>query len=652
MKRCLLIVLVLCPLILPAQKAKFVHNFRWASSIAYSPDRLIMAVADGSNLYFFTAGTKTQVRQLKVKGDIASASYSVDGRFFLIAAGRKVLLFNNPSDRPDKEWEIGTEVIDAKFISNTLVAAITEKELSIYDYDAAKTVVTQAVHSKPIRALSVNRQSQYIATGGGDGKVVVYNSSDGSIVFDRQLHKNWVRALDFSPDNNIIASGDDDGKILLTDMEGNQIAEFTDARGWITSLVFSGDGKYLAAGDNKGNCFVYSVSQKMVALKLPNQTGAITDISFSFDGKELVTGAFQKDVKGWDVSSLGISPVFKIKDSKDHTPPQIFVSNPPEIQGDRYRFSKDIIDIRGTVVDESGVHSLKINGLATPIKENGNFTLYMPLTMGDNFITLEARDVNENIAVKKFVITRKDLDGEEYDVTKARNFLFVIGINDYEYWPKLNNAVKDASDVSRALMSMYNFDFDNVVLLKNEQATRNNIYKSLRSLITQVTPQDNLVIYYSGHGYYDELLNEGYWIPVDARLNASGDYLSNSDLLKIIGNISSQHTFLVADACFSGSLFSDSKRGYTENVEKFKSRWALASGRLEVVSDGTIGQNSPFTSAFLEYLKTNEKEKFPVSELIQYVKVKVAETSNQTPLGNPLKGAGDEGGEYVFYRKR
>ena len=205
--------------------------------------------------------------------------------------------------------------------------------------------------------------------------------------------------------------------------------------------------------------------------------------------------------------------------------------------------------------------------------------------------------------------------------------------------------------MATVLMGKYNFEFSNVTLVRDEQATRSNIYNGLRNLIEKVSPQDNLVIYFSGHGYFDPLLNEGYWIPADAEVNSSGSYISNTEILKILGNINSQHTFLVADACFSGALFADSRRGYTENVEKFKSRWGLASGRLETVSDGEIGNNSPFAKRVIQFLRENEKDKFAVSELIQYVKTQVAEDTNQTPIGNPLKALGDEGGEMVFYRK-
>ena len=271
--------------------------------------------------------------------------------------------------------------------------------------------------------------------------------------------------------------------------------------------------------------------------------------------------------------------------------------------------------------------------------------------MGDNFVNIEATDINDNIALKKFIISRQDLLGGDYDPSNAKNFLLVVGINKYEYWPQLNNAVKDANDLAGTLMGMYNFDFSNVTVLRDEQATRNLIYKTLRAYIEQVTPKDNLVIYFSGHGHFDELLSEGYWVPVEAHLNAEGEYLPNSSILKIIENINSQHTFLIADACFSGSLFGEQKRGFAENVEKYRSRWGLASGRLETVSDGAQGTNSPFATELLTYLRKNTKEKITVSEIIQSVKLAVSDRAEQTPIGNPLKVTGDEGGEFVFYKR-
>lgn len=632
------------------QDPKFRIRLNHTTSVQYSPDQSYLCVADQNFMHTFSASTENEIKKDKIsKSNILTFSFNSDGSILYTNTTDDLIQYHINKIESPKSWSSKEPILKSLFIEQSIIAFVTDKSLSLFDFSTNQISKIWSEHSKPIRCLDVSKTGN-LATGGGDGFVIVYKT-DGTIISKKKIHETWVRSISFSPDGLTIASGDDLGNVMLSDLKGNVLYQFTEPKGWVRALRFSGDGKYLAVGDEKGNCYFYWLERKTVSEKF--ELGQpIIDIAFKDDGKEVVIVEETKGARGWDISPLNISPVFKFKDKKDTSPPQILVSNPPNTQQERVRFSKDMIDIKGTVVDESGVRILKINNIETPIKDNGNFVLYMPLSMGDNFVNIEARDINDNISLKKFIITRKDLSGEEYDNTKARNFLFVVGINDYQHWPKLNNAVKDATDVVSTLLSKYNFDFANVVMLKNEQATRSNIYKSLRGLIEQITPQDNLVIYYSGHGYFDELLNEGYWIPIDARNKESGDYLSNADLLKIISNINSQHTFLVADACFSGSLFSDSKRGYSENVEKFKSRWGLASGRLEVVSDGEVGQNSPFTTIFLEYLKSNEKEKFPVSELIQYVKVKVAEKTTQTPLGNSLKSAGDEGGEFVFYKKK
>lgn len=340
-----------------------------------------------------------------------------------------------------------------------------------------------------------------------------------------------------------------------------------------------------------------------------------------------------------------------LRNIKDQTPPMIYVSSPSNLKEDYSQVYEDVVKITGTVIDESGIQQLTINNIATPLKENGAFTINIPLNVGETAITIEAKDINQNIALRKFTIERKNSDGTEYKVENARNFLIVIGINKYQSWPQLYNAVQDAKGVDTVLTRNYRFDPENTTLLVDEEATRFNIYEALRSHIEKITPQDNLLIYFSGHGYFDKLLNEGYWVPVDASKNDVSSYVPNSQILKIIENINSQHTFLVADACFSGSLFATASRGYAEQVERYRSRWGLASGRLEEVSDGSAGTNSPFAQSFIEYLANNTESKTAVSDLVQYVKKKVAETNSQTPIGNPLKGVGDEGGEFVFYKR-
>lgn len=237
--------------------------------------------------------------------------------------------------------------------------------------------------------------------------------------------------------------------------------------------------------------------------------------------------------------------------------------------------------------------------------------------------------------------------------SEGKNYLVILAIDEYQHWTPLSNAVKDAQDVKQVLTTQYNFTADATFELYNGDVSKTGIIGLLTEVAKTVTPNDNVLIYYSGHGHYDALIEEGYWVMAETPKGAGmvAEMLPNSTLTKYIKAIKSKHTFLVADACFSGALFASGHRGYVENVEALPSRWGLTSGTLEYVSDGQAGKNSPFCHYFLKYLKTAEKNAFPVSELIQYVKVAVANNAGQTPVGAPIKGVGDEGGEFVFRRR-
>lgn len=658
MKKLLLLILLI-PCSLTAQeyldleiKAKGVND------VAFSPDKNYLVLNEGSNILFYHAGNKTLVKTLDdVKKDVNALSFSHDSKTLAVAgADKNVYLFDLETFSLKNKYSVHDQPVEfVKVLQNrNKVLSASKNKIALYDANSNKAIFTVAPHEAHISALAVNPDGSIAYAADQKGNIATIDLHDGKVLKTLAVSKKAINSIVVSPDSKLLVYGGNEGKIVLANVNDlNDQRYISDIRADVEHLQFSGDGKYIASLLLNRSAVLFETSSGIRRMELKGFSYQPLKLSISPDGKRMATNhLYDNKVALWDISSLNISPVFRFKDEDDKTAPQIYVANPPRIINDRVRVSQDLMDIRGSVIDESGVRQIKVNGIETPIRDNGNFVIHLPLSMGDNFITIEAMDVNDNIALKKFVISRRNLDGEEgYDPKKAVNYLFIVGINDYKYWPKLSNAVKDATDVAGTLMNMYNFEFSNVIMLRDEQATRNNIYKSMRSLIEKITPNDNLLIYFSGHGYYDELLNEGYWVPVDAPLDAQGEYLPNSSILKIVENINTQHTFLVADACFSGSLFSEQKRGYAENVEKYKSRWGLASGRLEEVSDGQTGTNSPFAQSFLKYLKENEKDKVAVSELVQFVKVKVAEVSDQTPIGNPLRTTGDEGGEFVFYKR-
>ena len=92
------------------------------------------------------------------------------------------------------------------------------------------------------------------------------------------------------------------------------------------------------------------------------------------------------------------------------------------------------------------------------------------------------------------------------DVEFGRYHALVIGNNDYTDLPRLETAVADAEAVAALLESKYGFQ---VRLLRN--ATRADILRGLYAYRAELTEEDNLLIYYAGHGYFDRPSETGFW---------------------------------------------------------------------------------------------------------------------------------------------
>lgn len=240
-------------------------------------------------------------------------------------------------------------------------------------------------------------------------------------------------------------------------------------------------------------------------------------------------------------------------------------------------------------------------------------------------------------------------------LANGHNYLLVIGIDRYRSCPPLFNAVQDAREVMQVLQEKYQFDPEHTTMLFNEEATQAAIYRTLERLAQSVTSEDNLLIYFSGHGEFNKIIKEGFWIPVDGDLDNPGTFLPFGIFSKYIKAIPAFHIVVIADSCYAGSLFTGRNlRDVSLPLQRLygiPSRWLLTAGRNEVVSDGEQGKNSPFAESLLTHLRLNREAALPISELCQLVVKGVSSNARQIPRGEPIQGVGHQGGEFLFLEK-
>lgn len=355
-----------------------------------------------------------------------------------------------------------------------------------------------------------------------------------------------------------------------------------------------------------------------------------------------------------------------VEEPGDTVAPTIVILEPAKTRGMKLTSSEKTVLVKGKATDASGIYEVSINGVEASLTPNGDFSAQIKLAVGDNSVSVKAVDTKNNVAEQTFSITR-DAASQVPDNTVSANvaetgagkyYALVIGIDKYSgEWPALSNAAHDASGVADVLRSEYKFD--KVTTLLDREATRVNIIKQMEWLADSAKKNDNVLIFYSGHGDYKKNLNKGYWVPVDAQSESTVDFISNSDIQTFLGGIPSKHTFLIADACFSGDIFrgmeetvkKDDAQRYYEEVDRRASRQAMSSGGLEPVMDGGREGHSVFTYYLLKALKENNNPYLDAGQLYDDIKVSVANNSDQTPIFNAVKNTGDEGGQFVFRKK-
>jgi peptidoglycan/xylan/chitin deacetylase (PgdA/CDA1 family)/uncharacterized caspase-like protein len=276
---------------------------------------------------------------------------------------------------------------------------------------------------------------------------------------------------------------------------------------------------------------------------------------------------------------------------------------------------------------------------------------------GYRVVTLDGRSFTENSSgVPKTQAVPTDSYGESWAL--------VIGINNYQAWPKLEYAMNDAKAVAEHLEKKLGFPKKNIITLYDHEATSERITEVLGYQLAdpkKVKENDRVFIFYAGHGMTRELPNGkalGYLIPVDAALDKfQNRAISMTQINDFSAMIPAKHIYFVMDSCYSGLALTRAgvsigqSLNYINQITNRKARQILtAGGADQQVADGGPNGHSIFTWTFIQALEgladTDNNGYVTASEIGTYVAPVVSSYAEQTPsFGNLL---GSEGGDFVF----
>jgi hypothetical protein len=180
---------------------------------------------------------------------------------------------------------------------------------------------------------------------------------------------------------------------------------------------------------------------------------------------------------------------------------------------------------------------------------------------------------------------------------QAENRALLIGINDYlandldaeetagQSWipEDLNGAVNDVALMKQILQTRFGFSEDNIAVVLDADATRDNLLKVMNEFVDSTRPGDVAYFHFSGHGSQvddrsgDETdkLDETI-LPHDARTGEIAD-ITDDELQAIFSRFRSSNNLVVLDSCHSGTA--------TRGLSQLKARSVPLDPRGELYAD-------------------------------------------------------------------
>uniref|UniRef100_UPI00358E2AAB periodic tryptophan protein 2 homolog isoform X2 n=1 Tax=Myxine glutinosa TaxID=7769 RepID=UPI00358E2AAB len=177
-------------------------------------------------------------------------------------------------------------------------------QLLVWEWQSESYILKQQGHFNNMVTLSYSPDGQYVATGGDDGKVKVWNTTSGFCFVTFTEHTSSVTAVTFTSTGFVLLSASLDGSVRAFDLHRyRNFRTFTSPRmAQFGSLAVDPSGEVVCAGAKDCfDIFVWTLQTGRLLEVLAGHQGPVSSLCFSPSQALLVSASWDKTVKVWDV---------------------------------------------------------------------------------------------------------------------------------------------------------------------------------------------------------------------------------------------------------------------------------------------------------------------------------------------------------------
>lgn len=163
--------------------------------------------------------------------------------------------------------------------------------IRLYDFASGRLVALLNEHKDAILGLAFSSDGRHLISGGADKTAIIWDVETKRLKHRLRGHKDQIYAVGFTPDGQRAVTGSLDHDLRLWGVpDGAEITRMPGHGDYVFCLAVAPDGT-IASGDHSGEIRLWNGNTGALRRVLARQNRGVGSLSFSPDGKRLLSSA-------------------------------------------------------------------------------------------------------------------------------------------------------------------------------------------------------------------------------------------------------------------------------------------------------------------------------------------------------------------------
>jgi hypothetical protein len=159
-------------------------------------------------------------------------------------------------------------------------------------------------HKKAVLCYDLSKDGRRLLTGGGDGKIVLWDLEKGDSIKVIQTYQEPIFDIHFSSDEHQVISSSWDGSMKIHDLEsGKRLTYIEFQNGSAYNIMFHPNDLYFIAARLDNSLEMWEIDTRQVVRNFVGHTDIVSSIRMSLDQNTLLSAGWDGSVRLWDINA-------------------------------------------------------------------------------------------------------------------------------------------------------------------------------------------------------------------------------------------------------------------------------------------------------------------------------------------------------------